>query len=86
MSTTTTVTVTETIAATTSKTSGARVSLSPCTMNNVGTVRKLNSVLFPVRYAERFYGYVRVRCPHVVSLDASRAPDVLNLSAPARIL
>jgi len=55
-------------------------------MNNVGTVRKLNSVLFPVRYAERFYGYVRVRCPHVVSLDASRAPDVLNLSAPARIL
>ncbi|KZV88077.1 N-acetyltransferase NAT13 [Exidia glandulosa HHB12029] len=37
------------------KTSNARVSLSPCTLNNLGTVRKLNSVLFPIRYAERFY-------------------------------
>ncbi|EJD52576.1 acyl-CoA N-acyltransferase [Auricularia subglabra TFB-10046 SS5] len=35
--------------------SNARVSLAPCTLNNIGTVRKLNSVLFPIRYAERFY-------------------------------
>jgi len=33
----------------------ARVSLSPCTPNNLGTVRKLNSVLFPIRYADKFY-------------------------------
>ncbi|KAF8332077.1 N-acetyltransferase NAT13, partial [Cantharellus anzutake] len=28
---------------------------APVTVNNIGTVRKLNSVIFPVRYAERFY-------------------------------
>lgn len=28
---------------------------SPVTANNVGTVRKLNSVLFPVKYSEPFY-------------------------------
>ncbi|KAH7108062.1 acyl-CoA N-acyltransferase [Auriculariales sp. MPI-PUGE-AT-0066] len=55
MSSTQTITVTQT--ATTSK-GAARVSLAPCTLNNVGTVRKLNSVLFPVRYAERFYGEI----------------------------
>lgn len=25
------------------------------TPNNLGTVRKLNSVLFPIKYSERFY-------------------------------
>ena len=53
MSTTTTATLTATTPK--AKASNARVSLSPCTLNNLGTVRKLNSVLFPIRYAERFY-------------------------------
>jgi len=33
----------------------ARVTFSYLTPNNVGVVRKLNSVLFPVKYAEKYY-------------------------------
>ena len=33
----------------------ARVTFSCLTPNNVGVVRKLNSVLFPVKYAEKYY-------------------------------
>jgi hypothetical protein len=33
----------------------ARVTFSSLTPNNVGVVRKLNSVLFPVKYAEKYY-------------------------------
>jgi len=33
----------------------AKITLSPLTLNNLGTVRKLNSVLFPIRYSESFY-------------------------------
>ncbi|KZT08335.1 acyl-CoA N-acyltransferase [Laetiporus sulphureus 93-53] len=33
----------------------SRVSLSSLTPNNLGTVRKLNSVLFPIKYSEKFY-------------------------------
>ncbi|KAH9949558.1 acyl-CoA N-acyltransferase [Amylocystis lapponica] len=32
-----------------------RISLSSLTLNNLGTVRKLNSVLFPIKYSEKFY-------------------------------
>jgi len=32
-----------------------RVTFSYLTLNNLGVVRKLNSVLFPVRYAEKYY-------------------------------
>jgi hypothetical protein len=32
-----------------------RVSSASITSNNLGTVRKLNSVLFPIKYSERFY-------------------------------
>ncbi|KXN91066.1 putative N-acetyltransferase san [Leucoagaricus sp. SymC.cos] len=32
-----------------------RVSFASITSNNLGTVRKLNSVLFPIRYSEKFY-------------------------------
>lgn len=32
-----------------------RVTFSPITPNNLGTVRKLNSVLFPIRYGDKFY-------------------------------
>ncbi|KAL6310350.1 N-acetyltransferase NAT13 [Sparassis latifolia] len=35
--------------------SPTRVSLSSLTPNNLGTVRKLNSVLFPIKYSEKFY-------------------------------
>ncbi|KAI0630377.1 acyl-CoA N-acyltransferase [Trametes polyzona] len=34
----------------------ARVSFAAVTPNNLGTVRKLNSVLFPIKYSEKFYG------------------------------
>ena len=32
-----------------------RISFAPPTPNNLGTVRKLNSVLFPIKYSEKFY-------------------------------
>ncbi|KIY44438.1 N-acetyltransferase NAT13 [Fistulina hepatica ATCC 64428] len=32
-----------------------RVSFSSVTPNNLGTIRKLNSVLFPIKYSEKFY-------------------------------
>jgi len=32
-----------------------RVSFASITPNNIGTVRKLNSVLFPIKYSEKFY-------------------------------
>ncbi|KZS98438.1 acyl-CoA N-acyltransferase [Sistotremastrum niveocremeum HHB9708] len=32
-----------------------KISLTPVTANNLGTVRKLNSVLFPIKYSDRFY-------------------------------
>ncbi|KAH9858701.1 acyl-CoA N-acyltransferase [Lenzites betulinus] len=34
----------------------SRVSFAAVTPNNLGTVRKLNSVLFPIKYSEKFYG------------------------------
>ncbi|KAI0675322.1 acyl-CoA N-acyltransferase [Trametes maxima] len=33
----------------------SRVSFAAVTPNNLGTVRKLNSVLFPIKYSEKFY-------------------------------
>lgn len=36
-------------------TSTDRVSFASITPNNLGTVRKLNSVLFPIAYSEKFY-------------------------------
>lgn len=33
----------------------SRVSFASLTSNNLGTVRKLNSVLFPIKYSEKFY-------------------------------
>jgi hypothetical protein len=35
--------------------SPSRVSFASLTPNNLGTVRKLNSVLFPIKYSEKFY-------------------------------
>ena len=32
-----------------------RVTFSSITSNNLGTVRKLNSVLFPIKYGDKFY-------------------------------
>ena len=32
-----------------------RVTFSSITPNNIGTVRKLNSVLFPIKYGDKFY-------------------------------
>ncbi|EDR11528.1 uncharacterized protein LACBIDRAFT_290968 [Laccaria bicolor S238N-H82] len=33
----------------------SRVTFASLTPNNIGTVRKLNSVLFPIKYSEKFY-------------------------------
>ncbi|KAM5531586.1 hypothetical protein V8D89_014755 [Ganoderma adspersum] len=38
-----------------SRTPSTRVSFAAVTPNNLGTVRKLNSVLFPIKYSEKFY-------------------------------
>ncbi|CAA7261679.1 unnamed protein product [Cyclocybe aegerita] len=35
--------------------SSPRVTFASITPNNLGTVRKLNSVLFPIKYSEKFY-------------------------------
>jgi len=35
--------------------SSARVTFASLTPNNLGTVRKLNAVLFPIKYSEKFY-------------------------------
>lgn len=32
-----------------------RVTFSSLTLNNLGTVRKLNSIFFPIKYSEKFY-------------------------------
>jgi len=32
-----------------------KIDFSPVNPNNIGTVRKLNQVLFPIRYSEKFY-------------------------------
>ena len=32
-----------------------RVSFASLTTNNLGTIKKLNSVLFPIKYGEKFY-------------------------------
>lgn len=36
----------------------SRFSLASVNKNNLGTLRKLNSVIFPVTYTERFYSDV----------------------------
>ena len=41
--------------ATSSGKTPAKVTFSYLTPNNLGVVRKLNSVLFPVKYAEKYY-------------------------------
>ena len=33
----------------------ARISFASITPNNLGTLKRLNSVLFPIRYSEKFY-------------------------------
>ncbi|KAH9986543.1 acyl-CoA N-acyltransferase [Russula compacta] len=33
----------------------SKVTFASLTLNNLGTVRKLNSVLFPIKYSEKFY-------------------------------
>lgn len=35
--------------------SAPRISFASLNTNNLGTVRKLNSVLFPINYSEKFY-------------------------------
>jgi len=35
-----------------------RITFAPITSNNLGTVRKLNSVLFPIKYSEKFYSVI----------------------------
>ncbi|EIW83137.1 N-acetyltransferase NAT13 [Coniophora puteana RWD-64-598 SS2] len=38
-----------------STSTNSRVSFASLTPNNLGTVRKLNSVLFPIRYSDKYY-------------------------------
>jgi hypothetical protein len=37
------------------KSLSSKVAFASLTQNNLGTVRKLNSVLFPIKYSEKFY-------------------------------
>ena len=36
----------------------SKVAFASLTQNNLGTVRKLNSVLFPIKYSEKFYSEI----------------------------
>ncbi|KAI0266812.1 acyl-CoA N-acyltransferase [Gloeopeniophorella convolvens] len=40
------------------KTVSSKVTFASLTPNNLGTVRKLNSVLFPIKYSEKFYSEI----------------------------
>ncbi|KAI0254001.1 acyl-CoA N-acyltransferase [Lactifluus subvellereus] len=40
------------------KTLSSKVTFASLTPNNLGTVRKLNSVLFPIKYSEKFYSEI----------------------------
>ncbi|KAI0062902.1 N-acetyltransferase NAT13 [Artomyces pyxidatus] len=42
----------------TSKSRTGRISFASLTPNNLGTVRKLNSVLFPIKYSEKLYSEI----------------------------
>ncbi len=63
-----------------------RITTSALTANNLGTVRKLNSVLFPIKYSEKFYKDILApeveefcrlsSCPNDANLSAVRQADV----------
>lgn|SRR6266851_3316882 len=36
----------------------SKITFASLTQNNLGTVRKLNSVLFPIKYSEKFYSEI----------------------------
>lgn len=42
----------------TKKSLSSKVTFASLTPNNLGTVRKLNSVLFPIKYSEQFYNEI----------------------------
>ena len=42
----------------TKKSLPSKVTFASLTPNNLGTVRKLNSVLFPIKYSEQFYSEI----------------------------
>jgi hypothetical protein len=57
-----------------------RVSFASITANNLGTVRKLNSVLFPIKYSEKFYQ--DIQAPEVedyCKLGACLRPIMIHL-------
>jgi hypothetical protein len=43
---------------TSKKALSSKVTFASLTQNNLGTVRKLNSVLFPIKYSEKFYSEI----------------------------
>jgi N-alpha-acetyltransferase 50 len=47
--------VTSTNNKTTKRTTVHRIALGDITLNNLGQLKKLNTVLFPVHYSEKFY-------------------------------
>jgi hypothetical protein len=50
-----------------------RISFAPITPNNLGTVRKLNSVLFPIKYSEAYYKNIQLpEVEELCKLSASR--------------
>jgi len=57
----------------TKKSLSSKVTFASLTPNNLGTVRKLNSVLFPIKYSEQFYS-------EILSLEVE---DFCKLSASA---
>ncbi|KAI0320912.1 N-acetyltransferase NAT13 [Amylostereum chailletii] len=67
------------MSATTTKARPARVSFASLTPNNLGTVRKLNSVLFPIKYSEKFYG--EILAPEVEDFCKLATPYAPSTSA-----
>ena len=54
-----------------------KVTFASLTQNNLGTVRKLNSVLFPIKYSEKFYSEILLpEVEEFCKLSASIIPSL----------
>ncbi|CAG8542502.1 16825_t:CDS:2 [Acaulospora colombiana] len=58
-----------------------RISLGDVTPNNLGQLKRLNSVLFPVNYSERFYKDV-LEVGEFAKLGTTLLSHILNNAAP----
>ncbi len=66
------------------KSLSSKVAFASLTLNNLGTVRKLNSVLFPIKYSEQFYSEILL--PEVEDFCKLSASIITPFTLPAYYL